>query len=308
MPICIKNDLPVKTALLKEGVVVIEENRAKNQDIRPLKILILNLMPKKEETERQLLRLLGNSPLQIKIDFLHMQSHVSKNTETSYLNKFYKTFNEVKDEYYDGLIITGAPIEHLEFEEVNYWQELEEIFEWSKKHIFSTLNICWAAQASLYYNYGINKYQVPEKIFGVFEHDVLIENHPLTLGFVDDFLAPHSRHTAIEEDKLGSIDELDVLAKSDEVGTLLVTTKDLRKIFITGHIEYEADTLHNEYMRDKNANKPIEVPINYYPNDDDTKEAKNKWRGVAYLFYHNWLNQVYQLTPYKLEDLEEWSE
>lgn len=306
MPICIKNDLPVKTTLLKEGVVVIEENRAKNQDIRPLKILILNLMPKKEETERQLLRLLGNSPLQIKIDFLHMESHTAKNTERSYLDKFYKTFSEVKDDYYDGLIITGAPIEHLEFEEVNYWEELTEILEWSKTHIFSTLNICWAAQASLYYNYGINKYQVPEKVFGIFEHDVIHENHPLTLGFIDDFLAPHSRHTAIEEDKLENVDELDILAKSDKVGTLLVSTKDLRKIFITGHIEYEADTLHNEYIRDKNANKPIEVPENYYPNDDDTKEPKNKWRGVAYLFYHNWLNQVYQLTPYRLEDLEEW--
>ena len=198
MPICIQNELPVKNKLLEEGVVVIEENRAKNQDIRPLKILILNLMPKKEETERQLLRLLGNSPLQITVEFLHMTSHIAKNTAQSYLEKFYKTFDEVKDKYYDGLIITGAPVEQLEFEDVNYWGELNDIFEWSKTHVFSTLNICWAAQASLYYHFGVKKEQVDDKIFGVFEHDVLIENHTLTRGFTDTFLAPHSRHTKIE--------------------------------------------------------------------------------------------------------------
>ena len=226
MPICIQNELPVKNKLLEEGVVVIEENRAKNQDIRPLKILILNLMPKKEETERQLLRLLGNSPLQIKVEFLHTTSHVAKNTAQSYLEKFYKTFDEVKDNYYDGLIITGAPIEHLEFEDVNYWGELNQIFDWSKTHVFSTLNICWAAQASLYYHFGVKKEQVDDKIFGVFEHDVLIENHTLTRGFTDTFLAPHSRHTKIEEEKLPTISELDVLARSEEVGTLLAATKD----------------------------------------------------------------------------------
>ncbi|MGX7112071.1 homoserine O-succinyltransferase [Gemella cuniculi] len=304
MPICIENDLPVKNTLIEEGVIVIEEVRAKNQDIRPLKILILNLMPKKEETERQLLRLLGNSPLQIKIEFLHMATHVSKNTENSYLEKFYKTFEEVKDEYYDGLIITGAPVEHLEYEEVNYWEELKQIFKWSKTHIFSTINICWAAQANLYYEYGIKKEKVSEKIFGIFEHSTLIENHSLTRGFTDTFLAPHSRHTIIEEEKLKKISEIDILAKSEEAGTLLISSKDLRKIFITGHIEYEANTLHNEYVRDKDNGLDIKVPFNYYPEDDDTKEVKNRWRGVAYLFYHNWLNQVYQLTPYNLKGLE----
>ena len=303
MPICIQNELPVKNKLLEEGVVVIEENRAKNQDIRPLKILILNLMPKKEETERQLLRLLGNSPLQITVEFLHTTSHIAKNTAQSYLEKFYKTFDEVKDKYYDGLIITGAPVEQLEFEDVNYWGELNSIFEWSETHVFSTLNICWAAQASLYYHFGVKKEQLDDKIFGVFEHDVLIENHTLTRGFTDTFLAPHSRHTKIEEEKLPTISELDVLAKSEEVGTLIAATKDLRKIFVTGHIEYDADTLHNEYVRDKNSNLSIEVPVNYYPGNDDTKIPKNRWRGVAYLFYHNWLNQVYQQTPYDLTEL-----
>lgn len=303
MPICIQNDLPVKNTLLEEGVIVIEENRAKNQDIRPLNILILNLMPKKEETERQLLRLLGNSPIQIKVEFLHVATHQAKNTANSYLKKFYTTFDQIKDKFYDALIITGAPIEHLEFEEVNYWKELQSIFEWSMTHVFSTLNICWAAQASLYHHFGIKKEQVDAKIFGVFEHDVLIENHSLTRGFTDSFLAPHSRHTKIEEEKLSTVPELDVLARSEDVGTLLLSTKDLRKIFITGHIEYEADTLQNEYLRDKNSNLPIEVPYNYYPNDDDTKTPQNTWRGVAYLFYHNWINQVYQLTPYDLKEL-----
>ena len=232
-----------------------------------------------------------------------MTSHIAKNTAQSYLKKFYNTFDEVKDKYYDGLIITGAPIEHLEFEEVNYWSELNEVFEWSKTHVFSTLNICWAAQASLYYHFGVKKEQVKDKVFGVFEHDVLVENHTLTRGFTDTFLAPHSRHTKIEEEKLPTISELDILAKSEDVGTLLVATKDLRKIFITGHIEYDADTLHNEYIRDKRSNLPIEIPVNYYPGNDDTKTPKNRWRGVAYLFYHNWLNQVYQQTPYDLSDL-----
>ena len=202
-----------------------------------------------------------------------MTSHIAKNTTQSYLKKFYNTFDEVRDKYYDGLIITGAPIEHLEFEEVNYWAELNEVFQWSKMHVFSTINICWAAQASLYYHFGIKKEQVEDKVFGVFEHDVLIENHVLTRGFTDTFLAPHSRHTKIEEEKLPNISELDILAKSEDVGTLLLATKDLR------------------------------IPVNYYPGNDDTKIPKNRWRGIAYLFYHNWLNQVYQQTPYNLREL-----
>ena len=303
MPIRVANDIPAKNQLTEEGIIFMEETRANTQDIRPLNILILNLMPKKEETETQLLRLIGNSPLQINVEFLMVKDHESKNTNLSHIEKFYQYFDDIKDNFYDALIVTGAPVEQMEYEEVDYWKELQKIFEWSKTHVFSCLHICWAAQASLYYHFGVKKEQVDDKIFGVFEHDVLLENHTLTRGFTDTFLAPHSRHTKIEEEKLSTISELDVLARSEEVGTLLAATKDLRKIFVTGHIEYDADTLHNEYIRDKNSNLPIEVPVNYYPENDDTKTPKNRWRGVAYLFYHNWLNQVYQQTPYDLTEL-----
>ena len=302
MPICIQNDLPVKNTLLEEGVIVIEENRAKNQDIRPLNILILNLMPKKEETERQLLRLLGNSPIQIKVEFLHVATHQAKNTANSYLKKFYTTFDQIKDNFYDALIVTGAPVEQMEYEEVDYWNELQKIFEWSKTHVFSCLHICWAAQARLYNDYKIAKTIQPAKVFGVFEHEIVESGNPLIRGFSDVFLAPHSRHTHIDENKLASTKELEILAKS-EVGSLLISTEDLRKIFITGHLEYDRETLLGEYRRDKDKGLEIQVPVNYFPNDDDTKKPLQTWKTTAHLFYHNWLNAVYQLTPYDLKDL-----
>ena len=302
MPICIQNELPVKNKLLEEGVVVIEENRAKNQDIRPLKILILNLMPKKEETETQLLRLIGNSPLQINVEFLMVKDHESKNTNLSHIEKFYQYFDDIKDNFYDALIITGAPVEQMEYEEVDYWKELQKIFEWSKTHVFSCLHICWAAQARLYNDYKIAKTIQPAKVFGVFEHEIVESGNPLIRGFSDVFLAPHSRHTHIDENKLASTKELEILAKS-EVGSLLISTEDLRKIFITGHLEYDRETLLGEYRRDKDKGLEIQVPVNYFPNDDDTKKPLQTWKTTAHLFYHNWLNAVYQLTPYDLKDL-----
>ena len=302
MPICIQNELPVKNKLLEEGVVVIEENRARNQDIRPLKILILNLMPKKEETETQLLRLIGNSPLQINVEFLMVKNHESKNTNLSHIEKFYQYFDDIKDNFYDALIITGAPVEQMEYEEVDYWKELQKIFEWSKTHVFSCLHICWAAQARLYNDYKIAKTIQPAKVFGVFEHKITESSNPLIRGFSDVFLAPHSRHTHIDENKLASTKELEILAKS-EVGSLLISTEDLRKIFITGHLEYDRETLLGEYRRDKDKGLEIQVPVNYFPNDDDTKKPLQTWKTTAHLFYHNWLNAVYQLTPYDLKDL-----
>mgnify|MGYP000998300271 FL=1 len=302
MPICIQNELPVKNKLLEEGVVVIEENRAKNQDIRPLKILILNLMPKKEETETQLLRLIGNSPLQINVEFLMVKDHESKNTNLSHIEKFYQYFDDIKDNFYDALIVTGAPVEQMEYEEVDYWKELQKIFEWSKTHVFSCLHICWAAQARLYNDYKIAKTIQPAKVFGVFEHEIVESGNPLIRGFSDVFLAPHSRHTHIDENKLASTKELEILAKS-EVGSLLISTEDLRKIFITGHLEYDRETLLGEYRRDKDKGLEIQVPVNYFPNDDDTKKPLQTWKTTAHLFYHNWLNAVYQLTPYDLKDL-----
>ena len=303
MPIRVANDIPAKNQLLEEGIIFMEENRANTQDIRPLDILILNLMPKKEETETQLLRLIGNSPLQINVEFLMVKNHESKNTNLSHIEKFYQFFDDIKNNYYDALIITGAPIEHMDFEEVDYWKELREIFEWSKTHVFSCLHICWAAQARLYNDYKIAKTIQPEKVFGVFEHETSISSNPLIRGFSDIFLAPHSRHTHIDEKKLASIKELEVLAKS-EVGSLLISTEDLRNIFITGHLEYDRETLLGEYKRDKDKGLEIKIPINYFPNDDDTRTPLQTWKTTAHLFYHNWLNAVYQLTPYDLKELD----
>jgi len=282
MPIRVANDIPAKNQLTEEGIIFIEETRANTQDIRPLNILILNLMPKKEETETQLLRLIGNSPLQINVEFLMVKDHESKNTNLSHIEKFYQYFDDIKDNFYDALIITGAPVEQMEYEEVDYWNELQKIFEWSKTHVFSCLHICWAAQARLYNDYKIAKTIQP--------------------GFSDVFLAPHSRHTHIDENKLASTKELEILAKS-EVGSLLISTEDLRKIFITGHLEYDRETLLGEYRRDKDKGLEIQVPVNYFPNDDDTKKPLQTWKTTAHLFYHNWLNAVYQLTPYDLKDL-----
>ena len=292
MPIRVANDIPAKNQLTEEGIIFMEETRANTQDIRPLNILILNLMPKKEETETQLLRLIGNSPLQINVEFLMVKDHESKNTNLSHIEKFYQYFDDIKDNFYDALIITGAPVEQMEYEEVDYWKELQKIFEWSKTHVFSCLHICWAAQARLYNDYKIAKTIQPAKVFGVFEHEIVESG----------FLAPHSRHTHIDENKLASTKELEILAKS-EVGSLLISTEDLRKIFITGHLEYDRETLLGEYRRDKDKGLEIQVPVNYFPNDDDTKKPLQTWKTTAHLFYHNWLNAVYQLTPYDLKDL-----
>ena len=302
MPIRIADDISAKKQLSQEGIIFMEERRADTQDIRPLNILILNLMPKKEETETQLLRLIGNSPLQINVEFLMVKDHESKNTNLSHIEKFYQYFDDIKDNFYDALIITGAPVEQMEYEEVDYWNELQKIFEWSKTHVFSCLHICWAAQARLYNDYKIAKTIQPAKVFGVFEHEIVESGNPLIRGFSDVFLAPHSRHTHIDENKLASTKELEILAKS-EVGSLLISTEDLRKIFITGHLEYDRETLLGEYRRDKDKGLEIQVPVNYFPNDDDTKKPLQTWKTTAHLFYHNWLNAVYQLTPYDLKDL-----
>lgn len=302
MPIRIADNIPAKKQLSQEGIIFMEERRADTQDIRPLDILILNLMPKKEETETQLLRLIGNSPLQINVEFLMVKSHESKNTNLSHIQKFYQYFDDIKDKYYDAMIITGAPVEQMDFEQVNYWKELQQIFEWSNTHVFSCLHICWSAQARLYNDYQINKVLEKEKVFGIFEHEISISNNPLIRGFSDVFLAPHSRHTSIDEDKLLSVNDLEILAKS-KVGTLLMSTRDIRKIFITGHLEYDRETLQNEYLRDKNKGLEIQVPENYFPNNDDSKIPPQTWKTTAHLFYHNWLNAVYQLTPYDLTEL-----
>ena len=305
MPICIPDTLPATAYLEAEGIAVMHHLRATTQDIRPLRILFINLMPKKQETELHFLRLLGISPLQIKIDFLQMRTHQSKNTEVTHLEKFYAYFEDIKDNYYDAIIVTGAPVEHLEFEKVNYWSEIKTIFEWSKTHVFSSLHICWGAQARLYTDYAINKYTLPKKVFGVFEHVILPNDTPLTRGFCSQFLAPHSRHTTVDEAKIEQIEELDIIAKSNEVGSLILATKDIRKIFIIGHLEYDSNTLHQEYIRDKGKNPFVDMPIHYYPDDDETKQPQNQWVSTAHLFYHNWLNMVYQGTLYNLEELEE---
>lgn len=305
MPIKIPNELPATKTLNEENIFVITETRAMTQDIRPIKIAILNLMPTKIATETQLARLLGNSPLQVELELLHTKSHVSKNTPTEHLLNFYKTFDEVKHEKFDGLVITGAPVENLEFEEVNYWEELTEIMEWSKTHVTSTFHICWGAQAGLYYHYGIKKYPLEKKLFGVFDHKVVHKGSILFRGFDDVFRVPHSRHTTILEEDVKKVPELKILAKSDEAGLYVISTDQGRQIFVTGHSEYDANTLNLEYMRDKNAGLPIDVPKNYFPNDDDTKEPNMTWRSHANLLYSNWLNYfVYQTTPYDINEIK----
>lgn len=305
MPIKIPNKLPATKTLNKENIFVITETRAMTQDIRPIKIAILNLMPTKITTETQLARLLGNSPLQVELELLHTKSHVSKNTPSEHLLTFYKTFDEVKHEKFDGLVITGAPVENMEFEEVNYWNELTEIMEWSKTNVTSTFHICWGAQAGLYYHYGIKKYPLPKKLFGVFEHEVVHKGSILFRGFDDKFLVPHSRHTTILEEDVKKVPELKILSKSDEAGLYVISTDQGRQIFVTGHSEYDANTLKSEYMRDKEAGLPIEIPKNYFPDDDDTKEPPMTWRACANLLYSNWLNYfVYQTTPYDINEIK----
>lgn len=304
MPIKIPNDLPATKTLTEENIFVMNENRALSQDIRPLKILLLNLMPTKIATETQLSRLLGNTPLQVELELLHTSSHISKNTPQEHLFTFYKTFDEIKNQNFDGLVITGAPVEHLPFEEVEYWDELCEIMEWSKTHVHSTFHICWGAQAGLYYHFGIKKYPLDEKLFGVFEHTVERKSSILFRGFDDTFLVPHSRHTTIRREDVEAVPELKILAASQEAGLYAVSTENGKQVFITGHSEYDANTLKNEYLRDKNAGLPIKVPKNYFPNDDDTAEPTVKWRSHANLLYANWLNYiVYQNTPYEIGNI-----
>ena len=305
MPIKIPDDLPAVKTLNEENIFVMTEKRAITQDIRPLNILLLNLMPKKIETETQLVRLLGNTPLQVELELIRTSSHDSKNTSPEHLVSFYKTFDEVKDRNFDGLIITGAPVEHLEFEEVDYWDELCEIMEWSKTHVHSTFHICWGAQAALYYHYGIKKYPLPKKMFGVFPHTVEYKRSILFRGFDDVFMVPHSRHTAVHREDIEKVPELKILASSEEAGVYAVYAKEGRQIFITGHSEYDANTLENEYLRDKGEGKEIDIPKNYYPNDDDTQRPVVSWRSHANLLYSNWLNYfVYQTTPYDLKEIK----
>ena len=299
MPIKIPNTLPAAKTLASENIFVMTETRALTQDIRPLRILILNLMPTKVETETQLARLLGNTPLQVEIELMHTASHVSKNTSAEHLFSFYKTFDEVKDQRFDGMIVTGAPVEHLEFEEVEYWQELCEIFEWSKTHVHSTFHICWGAQAGLYYHFGIKKHLLPKKLFGVFPHTVDYKNPILFRGFDDVFYVPHSRNSTVDPADVESCPELKVLATSKQAGVFACMTNEGKQIFITGHAEYDPDTLARGYFRDRAKGLDISVPENYFPNDDDTKQPVVKWRAHANLLYSNWLNYfVYQTTPY----------
>ena len=304
MPIKIPNRLPATGILQNENIFVMTETRALSQDIRPLKILLLNLMPTKIVTETQLARLLGNTPLQVELELIHTSTHKSKNTSPEHLLSFYKTFEEIKDLKYDGMVITGAPVELLPFEEVEYWDELCTIMEWSKTHVFSTFHICWGAQAALYYHYGINKHQLPQKLFGVFPHVVEERKNRLFRGFDDIFMAPHSRHTTVDRQEIEAHPELHILSSSQEAGVYAIMTEEGRQVFITGHSEYDADTLKTEYFRDKNAGLPIAVPKNYFPDDDDTKDPVVTWRSHANLLYFNWLNYfVYQTTPYDISTI-----
>lgn len=304
MPVRIPRSLPARQILQDENIFVMDEDVASRQDIRPLRVAILNLMPTKVATETQLLRLLGNSPLQVEITLLHMESHASKNTPQEHLLAHYQTFEGVRGEKFDGLIITGAPVEQMPFEQVDYWRELQAVMDWSETNVFSTFHICWGAQAALYHRYGVPKYQLPEKVFGVFAHRILGENEIILRGFDDQFLAPHSRHTEVRAEDIERVPELKLLAAADEAGVYIVSSRDGRNIYITGHSEYDPLTLKAEYDRDVAKGLPINIPKNYYPNDDPSKMPRVLWRGHANLLYTNWLNYyVYQGTPYDLEEI-----
>ena len=304
MPIRISNELPAKSFLEQENVFVMAEDRANSQDIRPLKILILNLMPTKIATETQILRLLSNPPLQVDIELLQTVTHTSKNTSQEHLLNFYKSFDEVKDQKFDGMIVTGAPVEQMEFEEVDYWDELCTIFEWAKTNVYSTFYICWGAQAGLYYHYGLKKYPLDKKMFGIFEHQPLDLLHPLMRGLDEKYYVPHSRHTEIRMDDIAKIKDLQVLSYSKESGVHLLLVMNCRNFFSTGHSEYDADTLATEYFRDKNKGLEIDVPVNYFPDNDPTKKPPVTWRSTGVLLFTNWLNYfVYQRTPYDLANL-----
>jgi homoserine O-succinyltransferase len=303
MPIKVPDNLPAKEVLAQENIFLIDESRAYHQDIRPLKIVILNLMPTKETTETQILRLLGNSPLQVEFTLLHPATHTSKNTSAEHLATFYKTFEEIKNQAFDGMIITGAPVETLNFEEVNYWDELCEIMDWSKENVTSTLHICWGAQAGLYHHYGVPKYDLSCKMFGVFPHTINTRNVKLLRGFDEMFFVPQSRHTEVKHDDIAKVDDLIILSESEEAGVYLVASKGGKFIFATGHSEYDPETLKLEYDRDINKGLEIAVPKNYFPNDDPKRQPLSTWRAHASLLFANWLNYyVYQETPYDLSD------
>lgn len=304
MPIKISNELPAHKALESENIFVMTEDRAMTQDIRPLRILLLNLMPTKIETETQILRLLSNSPLQVDVDLLQVKTHKSKNTSEEHMLKFYNIFDDIKDNRYDGMIVTGAPVEQMPFEEVDYWEELCEILDWSKKNVYSVFHICWGAQAALYHHYGIPKYGVDEKIFGVFPHRSLDTFHPLMRGLDDEFFIPHSRHTEIHRSDIALVKDLQILSYSDLSGIHLISDMECRMFFSTGHFEYDRDTLSKEYFRDVNRGLPIKVPYNYFPDDDPSKTPVMNWRSAGNLIFTNWLNYfVYQKTPYDLATL-----
>ncbi len=301
MPIKIPSHLPAIETLLQENIFAMDNTRAFHQDIRPLEIVILNLMPTKETTETQLLRLLGNTPLQINITLLYLETHISKNTSMEHIFHFYTTHSEIKNNKFDGFIITGAPIEHLPFEDVSYWQELREIMEWSKTNVTSTFHICWAAQAGLYYHYNIPKYHLPQKLFGVFSHTINDQKNMLMRGFDDEFFAPHSRHTEITRNDIEHIEALDILSESADAGIYIVASKDKKQVFITGHSEYDPNTLKEEYFRDKNKGLDTLIPKNYFKNDDEQLQPIVRWRAHAHILFTNWLNYyVYQETPYDL--------
>ncbi|MBQ2473037.1 homoserine O-acetyltransferase MetA [Lachnospira multipara] len=304
MPVKIANDLPARLELEEENIFVMDEDRALSQDFRALEILILNLMPIKQDTELQLLRSMSNTPLQLDVTFLQLESHVSKNTSASHLRKFYQTFSEIKNRNFDGMIITGAPVEKLEFEEVNYWEELTEIMEWSKKHVTSTLHICWGAQAGLYYHFGVGKVEFENKLSGIYKHKVMNRKEPLVRGFDDIFMAPHSRYTEASRQDILKNKELMVLADSEEAGIYIVMTEDGKQIFIMGHPEYDRYTLDQEYKRDLEKGIDPALPVNYYPDDDCNRKPILSWRSHANNLYTNWLNYyVYQQTPYELDKL-----
>ena len=305
MPIKIPDNLPATETLSNENIFIMGEKRAYNQDIRPLRIVILNLMPLKSVTETQLLRLLGNSPLQVEIIFLYPDSHTPKNTSQEHLANFYNTFEDIKNQKFDGMIITGAPVELLEFEELSYWEELKEIMDWTRSNVFSTLHICVGAQAGLYHHYGVPKYPLTSKMFGVFPHTVNRKNVPLLRGFDDEFYVPHSRYTEVRREDIEKVDDIEILSESEESGVYIVSSKDGRLIFVTGHSEYDDNTLKTEYDRDIGKGLEIDVPRNYYPNDDPSQLPLVKWRSHANLLFINWLNyHVYQETPFDLDELK----
>ena len=306
VPIQIPNDLPATGILQQENIFVMTENRAVTQDIRPLEIVLVNLMPTKVVTETQLTRLLGNTPLQVRLELVNMRSHVSKNVGQDHLLNFYKSFDEIKHRKFDGMVITGAPVEMMDFEDVDYWQELCQIMEWSKTNVHSTFHICWGAQAGLYYHYGIEKKPLDQKMFGVFSHTADYKRSILLRGFDDEFWVPHSRHTTVLREDIEKVPGLKILASSEKAGVYAVMSKEGRQIFVTGHSEYDADTLKTEYFRDKNLGLPIAVPENYFPGDDDTAEPVVRWRAHANLLFSNWLNYfVYQTTPYDIMSIGE---